>query len=100
MIDNPAYKGEWKPKHIDNADYAPETYAKYENIGGIFDNILICDSYDYAKEQAEKTWKLTFDKEKDAKEAWEKANKKDDEKKDDKKDDDDDDDEKNTIRRM
>jgi len=106
MIDNPAYKGEWKPKQIDNADYAPETYAKYENIGGvgfelwtvnngsIFDNILICDSYDYAKEQAEKTWKLTFDKEKDAKEAWEKANKKDDEKKDDKKDDDDDDDEK------
>ena len=53
------------------------------NNGSIFDNILICDSYEYAKEQAEKTWKLTADKEKEAKEAWEKANKKEEKKDDD-----------------
>merc|ERR1712185_461341 len=105
MIDNPAYKGEWKPKQIDNADYAPDTYAKYEQIGGvgfelwtvnkgsIFDNILITDSFDHAKEVAEKVWKPTAEKEKDAKEEWKKKTGKTDDadKKDEKEDDDDDD---------
>merc|ERR1711975_26179 len=110
MIENPEFKGEWKPKKIDNADYAPETYAKYEKIGGvgfelwtvnngsIFDNILITDSYDHAKEVAEKTWKPTADKEKEAKEAWEKAKKKDEpEKKDDDKEEKKDDDKKEEL---
>jgi len=42
----------------------------------VFDNILICDSWDHAKKVGEDIKKL-MDKEKDAKQAWDKANGKD-----------------------
>lgn len=88
QIDNPAYKGEWKPRQLDNPDYVEEVYP-FEDIGAvgfelwtvnngsIFDNILICDSFDHAKAVGEKLKKI-FDKEKDAKKAWKKASGKDD----------------------
>jgi calreticulin len=85
MKPNPDYKGEWSPAQIANKDYAPDTYAKYGDIGvvafeewivnagSIFDNILVTD--DLA--EAEKERKAILDnaeKEKEAKEAWKKAN--------------------------
>merc|ERR1711920_5885 len=84
---NPAYKGEWVAKQLENPEYVEEVYA-FDDIGGvgfelwtvnkgsIFDNILICDSWDHAKAEGEKL-KQIFDKEKDAKKAWEKATGKD-----------------------
>ncbi|KAK7501480.1 hypothetical protein BaRGS_00007284 [Batillaria attramentaria] len=86
MIDNPDYKGEWKPKQIDNPDYKgkwihpeidnPEYVADdklymYKDIGAIgfdlwqvksgtiFDNILITDDVDFAKEYGDSTWGQT-----------------------------------------
>merc|ERR1712086_582040 len=85
MIDNPDFKGEWKPKMIDNPDYKgpwehpsidnPE-YKFDENMykvckdgcthvgfeiwqvmtGTLFDDIIVTDSVDEAKEYAEKTF--------------------------------------------
>lgn len=79
MVDNPEYKGEWKPKQIDNPKYKgewqhpeidnpeheadPELYARDEfctvgldlwqvKSGTIFGNILFTDDVEYAKEQA------------------------------------------------
>merc|ERR1719310_496756 len=87
MIDNPEYKGEWVPKQIDNPSYVADVY-QFEDIGAvgfelwtvndgsIFDNILVCDSWDHAKKVGEGLKKI-MDKEKDAKKAWEKANGKD-----------------------
>merc|ERR1712060_969832 len=84
-IDNPSYIGEWKPKQIANPDYEEGVqlaaydsfYVGYElwivNNGTIFDNILVTDSIEYAKEQGEKLWRPTKDGEK--KEAWDKENK-------------------------
>jgi calreticulin len=75
MIENPAYKGEWVHPLIPNPDYSPddEIYA-YDDFsfvgidiwqvksGTIFDNILITDSEDEAKEHADATWaKLKVD---------------------------------------
>lgn len=81
MVDNPEYKGEWKPKQIDNPKYKgewqhpeidnpeyvaePELYARDEvcgvgldlwqvKSGTIFGNILFTDDLEYAKEQAAK----------------------------------------------
>mmetsp|Transcript_10972 Transcript_10972/g.40861 ORF Transcript_10972/g.40861 Transcript_10972/m.40861 type:complete len:420 (-) Transcript_10972:529-1788(-) len=67
MIDNPAYKGEWKAKMIDNPDYQPDDKLyKYDNLnwagfelwqvkaGTIFDNILVSDSVDDAKAEADR----------------------------------------------
>merc|ERR1712046_362418 len=71
---------------IANADYKPETYAKYPelttigfelwivNKGSIFDNILVTDDVEYAKEMAEKTFSKITKGEKDAKDAYKKAN--------------------------
>mmetsp|Transcript_147987 Transcript_147987/g.258042 ORF Transcript_147987/g.258042 Transcript_147987/m.258042 type:complete len:412 (+) Transcript_147987:34-1269(+) len=87
LIDNPAYKGEWVPKQLPNEDFVEDVYT-YEDIGAvgfelwtvnagsIFDNILVCDSFDHAKSVAQEL-KKTFDKEKDAKKEWEKASGKD-----------------------
>ncbi|XP_025109080.1 calreticulin-like [Pomacea canaliculata] len=96
MIDNPEYKGEWKPKQIDNPnykgkwihpeidnpDYTPDDKLYlYKDIGAlgfdlwqvksgtIFDNILITDDPDFAKEFGESTWGKTKDPEKKMKEA-------------------------------
>merc|ERR1719487_278874 len=91
QIDNPAYKGPWKAKRIKNPAYkgiweaklianpkyvADENLYKYANFGNvgidvwqvksgtIFDNILLTDDVEYAKQHAEKTWKAQKDGEK------------------------------------
>jgi calreticulin len=86
-IENPAYVGEWTPKQIDNPDFEEgvqlaaydSMYVGYElwivNNGTIFDNILVTDSIEYAKEQGEKLWRPTSKGEKEKKEAWDKENK-------------------------
>jgi calreticulin len=86
-VTNPAYKGEWSPKQIANKDYEEgvqlaayeSAYVGFElwivNNGTIFDNILVTDSLDHAKEQAEKLWRPTSKGEKEKKEAWDKENK-------------------------
>merc|ERR1712139_117939 len=87
MIDNPAYKGEWVPKQIENSAYVADVYQHEDigavgfelwtvNEGSIFDNILVCDSWDHAKKVGEDIKKV-MDKEKEAKTAYDKANGKD-----------------------
>lgn len=62
-IKNPNYKGKWKIPYIDNPEFEddPDLYVlkpiKYVGIevwqvkaGSVFDNILICDDLEYAKE--------------------------------------------------
>merc|ERR1711904_703064 len=92
-IKNPAYKGVWEAKLIDNPKYASDdklySYPKFSTIGidvwqvksgTIFDNILITDDVEYAKQHAEKTWKAQKDGEKAMKEkADEEKRKKDEE---------------------
>ncbi|XP_018331355.1 calreticulin [Agrilus planipennis] len=116
QIDNPDYKGEWSPKQIDNPNYKgewvhpeipnpeykadPALYKKPEicaigfdlwqvKSGTIFDNILITDDLEYAKEQL-KNLKDKQEGEKKAKQALDDAAK---EKKSDEKDDDSEEDE-------
>merc|ERR1719327_2595554 len=84
-VPNPAYKGEWSPKQIKNKDFEEGVQlAAYDsakigfelwivNNGTIFDNILVTDSLEYAKEQGEKLWRPTQKGEKE--EAWDKENK-------------------------
>ena len=98
-IPNPEYKGEWKPKKIKNPNFKgkwktplidnpefkddPELYVypnlKYVGIelwqvksGTLFDNILITDEPEYAKQLAEETWGKQKDAEKAAFEEAEK----------------------------
>jgi len=88
MIDNPQYKGEWKPRQIDNPnykgpwehpeidnpEYVPDSklYKKKEicavgfdlwqvKSGTIFDNILLTDDVDYAKQKGEEIWKARIE---------------------------------------
>lgn len=95
MIPNPEYKGEWKPKQIDNPNYKGEwvhpqipnpeysedpflyRYTEMEYIGvdvwqvksgTIFDNFLVTDDEEYAKQMAKDTWGATKDPEKKMKE--------------------------------
>merc|ERR1711977_551079 len=80
-IKNPAYKGIWEAKLIDNPKYvADDNMYRYANFGAvgidiwqvksgtIFDNILMTDDVDYAKQHGEKTWKAQKDGEKAMKE--------------------------------
>merc|ERR1712167_198633 len=80
-IKNPAYKGVWEAKMIDNPKYAADdklySYPKFSTVGidvwqvksgTIFDNILLTDDVEYAKAHGEKTWKAGKDAEKAAKE--------------------------------
>ncbi|KAK4475776.1 hypothetical protein MN116_001034 [Schistosoma mekongi] len=74
LIKNPKYKGKWEPSLIDNPDYKydPELYIQYD-IGfvgfdlwqveseSIFDNILITDSPDFAKQEGERLWRKRYD---------------------------------------
>ena len=103
MIENPEYKGEWKPKQIDNPSYKgpwihpeidnPEYVTdselyKYPEVcalgldlwqvksGSIFDNILLTDDVEEAKQQAEDTWGKTKDGEKKMKEDQDEEEKK------------------------
>jgi len=81
MIPNPAYKGEWKADMIDNPEYVhDENLYKYDSnaavgfeiwqvkAGSIFDDILLTDDVDKAKEYAQaaldraKKEKSEFDK--------------------------------------
>lgn len=87
MVDNPEYKGEWVSKQIANAAYVEDVYPHEDigavgfelwtvNEGSIFDNILICDSWDHAKKVGEEVTKL-MDKEKAAKKEKDKKDGKD-----------------------
>merc|ERR1711981_203479 len=92
-IKNPAYKGIWEAKLIDNPKYVADdklySYASFGHVGidiwqvksgTIFDNILITDDVEYAKQHGEKTWKAQKDGEKAMKEkADEEKRKKDEE---------------------
>merc|ERR1712178_493369 len=73
--------GIWEAKLIDNPKYVADDnlyrYASFGTVGidvwqvksgTIFDNILITDDVDYAKQHAEKTWKAQKDGEKAMKE--------------------------------
>jgi len=98
MIDNPDYKGEWKPKQIDNPAYkgawvhpeidnpeyspVPDLYKQKEicaigfdlwqvKSGTIFDNVMITDNVEAAKD-ALKNLKAKQEGEKKAKEAKDK----------------------------
>lgn len=82
-IDNPKYNGVWKPKQLPNPEYVEDVYA-YDDIGAvgfelwtvnkgsIFDNILVTDSFEYAKAVAEKVWKPFVQKEKNLKKEMDK----------------------------
>merc|ERR1711871_288512 len=118
-IKNPKYVGVWKPKQVDNPNYDeklvtfPElTHVGFElwtvNNGTIFDNIYVGDSIEEANALAKETSDKTKGKEKDAKDAWDKARKaaeeakkeaekEDDEDEDDDMDDEDEDDEKKEL---
>merc|ERR1719162_2509820 len=86
-IDNPEYKGEWEHPEIDNPDWVAVTdvykrgdleYVAMEiwqvKAGTIFDNILVTDDEAVAKEKRDAILEAVT-AEKDAKEAWEEANK-------------------------
>ncbi|XP_003743036.1 calreticulin [Galendromus occidentalis] len=102
QINNPEHKGEWSPKKIDNPNYQgvwihpeienpeyqpdDEIYLQKEichvgfdlwqvKSGSIFDNILITDDADYAREYGDETWGVTKDAEKQAKDAFDSAEK-------------------------
>lgn len=119
QIDNPAYKGEWKPKQIDNPaykgqwvhpeidnpEYSPDSEIyRFNEIcglgfdlwqvksGTVFDNVLITDSIDEAKEARDEILKGA-DAEKKMKEAQDEEEKKATEAETKKEDDADDDDE-------
>lgn len=85
QIDNPAYKGPWVHPEIDNPEYTPDPdlYKQKEicavgfdlwqvKSGTIFDNVLVTDDVEYAKE-ALSGLKAKQDGEKKAKEALDKA---------------------------
>ena len=105
MIDNPEYKGEWKPRQIDNPaykgkwvhpmianpEYKPEEakeVGKYSEVcklgfdlwqvksGTIFDNVLITDDPAKAKEVGDEVWKALKDAEKSMKDDQDEAEKK------------------------
>merc|ERR1712072_1301229 len=92
-IKNPAYKGIWEAKLIDNPKYAADdklySYSSFGHVGidvwqvksgTIFDNLLITDDVEYAKQHGEKTWKAAQAGEKAMKEkADEEKRKKDEE---------------------
>ncbi|XP_076330445.1 calreticulin-like [Tachypleus tridentatus] len=96
MINNPAYKGEWKPRQIDNPnykgqwihpeidnpEYTPDSKLyRYTEIctvgvdlwqvksGTIFDDVLITDDPEYAKQFADETWGATKEAEKKMKDS-------------------------------
>ncbi|KAL8171750.1 hypothetical protein V2J09_023554 [Rumex salicifolius] len=84
-IKNPNYQGKWKAPVIDNPEFKddPELYVypnlKYVGVelwqvksGTLFDNVLVCDDPEYAKQLAEETWGKQKDAEKAAFEELEK----------------------------
>jgi calreticulin len=85
-IDNPAYKGEWKANQLPNPDFVENVYG-YDDLGSvgfelwtvnggsIFDNIYVSDDLDAAWEHADAHWAKISEGEKEAQEAFDKANK-------------------------
>jgi calreticulin len=84
-IDNPAYKGVWKAKQIPNEKFVENVYSYDDvgsvgfelwtvNAGSIFDNIFVTDSLDKAWEHADAHWAKISEGEKDAQDAYDKAN--------------------------
>ena len=83
-VENPEYKGEWSAPQIDNPLFDPNV-AQYTDIGAIgfelwtvnngtiFDNILVTDDLDYAQKRGKELWNPLSEGEKDAEEAWKKA---------------------------
>ncbi|KAG7969374.1 hypothetical protein I3843_07G028500 [Carya illinoinensis] len=78
-IKNPNYQGKWKAPMIDNPEFKDDPYIyvypslKYVGIelwqvksGTLFDNVLITDDPEYAKQLAEETWGKHKDAEKAA----------------------------------
>merc|ERR1711871_461643 len=79
MIKHPGYKGVWKPKRIENPhhyevtdpvkDLAPigavaiEVWV-HKPMGILYDNILVGDDFEKAKDFATATWKVRIDEEK------------------------------------
>merc|ERR1712159_753584 len=85
-IDNPAYKGEWKAKQLDNPDFVEDVYGYDDigsvgfelwtvNAGSIFDNIYVSDDVDAVWAHADAHWAKISEGEKEAQEAFDKANK-------------------------
>jgi calreticulin len=85
-IDNPAYKGEWKAKQLPNADFVEDVYPYDDvgsvgfelwtvNAGSLFDNIFVADNLDAAWAHADANWGKINEGEKEAQEAYDKANK-------------------------
>jgi len=81
QIENPAYKGKWVHPEIENPEYTPDNKLyRYSDIGAIgldlwqvksgsiFDNILVCDDADFAKQYAKDTFEAMKDGEKKMKE--------------------------------
>uniref|UniRef100_A0A671E2L6 Calreticulin n=1 Tax=Rhinolophus ferrumequinum TaxID=59479 RepID=A0A671E2L6_RHIFE len=71
IIGNPNYQGEWIHPEIDNPKYKPDpTICRYYNIsalgldlwqvksGSIFDNFLLTNDEEFAKEVGNKTWEI------------------------------------------
>lgn len=78
-IPNPAYKGPWKAPKIPNPEFKedPELYVRNKvgsvgleiwqvKSGTIFDNVIVTDDFDEAKDLAERTWKANKEAEKKA----------------------------------
>jgi len=89
QIKNPNYKGEWIHPEIPNPEYTPDQkICKFEKIGAIgfdlwqvkagtiFDNLLVTDDIDYAKEFGDATWGRTKEDEKKMKEKQDEESKK------------------------
>ncbi|KAI4372467.1 hypothetical protein MLD38_010694 [Melastoma candidum] len=87
-IKNPNYQGKWKTPWIDNPEFEddPDLYVmkpvKYVGIevwqvkaGTVFDNILICDDPQYARQVVDEYFERTREIEKDAFEEAEKERK-------------------------
>ncbi|OLP95886.1 Calreticulin [Symbiodinium microadriaticum] len=80
MVDNPSFRGHWRPRQRGNPEYEEEVYS-YTDLGAVgfdlwtvhegsvFDNILLCDSLDFAKSEATRLQEL-FSKEKEARRKW------------------------------
>lgn len=82
QIDNPKYQGEWEPAMIPNPNYFEDDKLylqkdiKFVGIdiwqvkaGTIFDNILITDDEDFARQVAKETFEVSAAGEKEKKEA-------------------------------
>merc|ERR1711963_892950 len=99
QIDNPDYKGAWVHPEIDNPEYEEDkslySYDSFCGIGfdlwqvksgTIFDNVLITDDIEAAKAQGEELWKATSEAENSEPEDDEDDEEFDDEDEDDKED--------------